>query len=343
MTWSRSIAGCRLAGLAVFLALAWTLACGGSATELPPAPANTPTTIPAAATSAPATLAPTAVAPTNTPAAAMPENASGLEVILATTVLEVGEQRLAFILASSKGLLKDADVTVTPVYLGDGSEDGSAGAMLETSFHLWPYGVRGAYATNIEFDQAGPWRLDINVSGAEASGLATLEIEVVDESPVPALGAMAPLSNSKTLDGVGAIEKLTTDYSPDPDLYRISIAEAVAGPLPTVVVFATPAFCTTATCGPQVDAVTELKDAHTEEANFIHIEIYDNPEEIQGNLDRARITETVDEWGLSALPHWFNESWTFILDAEGRVRGRFEGFATLVELEASLASVSSGG
>ena len=336
MTWSRSIAGCRLAGLAVFLALAWTLACGGSATEPPPAAA---------------TSAPTAVAPTNTPAAAMPENASGLEVILATTVLEVGEQRLAFILASSKGLLKDADVTVTPVYLGDGSgdgpedgpEDGSAGAMLETSFHLWPYGVRGAYATNIEFDQAGPWRLDIDVSGAEASGLATLEIEVVDESPVPALGAMAPLSNSKTLDGVGAIEKLTTDYSPDPDLYRISIAEAVAGPLPTVVVFATPAFCTTATCGPQVDAVTELKDAHTEEANFIHIEIYDNPEEIQGNLDRARITETVDEWGLSALPHWFNESWTFILDAEGRVRGRFEGFATLVELEASLASVSSGG
>ena len=103
-----------------------------------------------------------------------------------------------------------------------------------------------------------------------------------------------------------------------------------------MVVFASPAFCTTATCGPQVDTVSELREKYDGQANFIHIEIYDNPDEIQGDLTRARIASAVDEWGLTQLPHWFNESWTFVLDAEGLVQDRFEGFATLTELEESL-------
>ena len=37
--------------------------------------------------------------------------------IVATTVLEVGEQRLAFLLTTSKGLIKTPSVMVTPVYL----------------------------------------------------------------------------------------------------------------------------------------------------------------------------------------------------------------------------------
>ena len=313
-----------LTGLVILSALAWSLACGG------PTPSPVPPT--AAPTATPAPTPP----PTATPETA--STASDIGAILATTVLEVGEQRLAFLLTSPKGLIKEADVTVTPVYL----EDGSAGPTLDTSFHVWPYEVRGAYATSVEFDRAGAWRLDIDVQGGEASGLTALEVEVATESPVPALGSAAPLSDNKTLGGVSDIGKLTTDYTPDPDLYQLSIAEAVAGPLPTVVVFATPAFCTTATCGPQVDTISELKDANPDTANFIHVEIYDNPDEIQGNLDRARIAPTVNEWGLTALPDWFNESWTFILDAEGRVQGRFEGFATLEELESSLASVLTG-
>ena len=159
---------------------------------------------------------------------------------------------------------------------------------------------------------------------------------------MPGLGTVAPMSQTKTLGTVADIEKLTTDYSPDPDLYQLSIAEAIENPLPSVIVFASPAFCTTATCGPQVDAVSELKNAHQGKANFIHVEIYDNPDEIQGDLSRGEIAPSVDEWGLSALPDWFNESWTFVLDDEGRVRDRFEGFASYTELEDALTEVLPG-
>ncbi len=297
---------------------------------------------PATATvAAPATSAATAPEPTEAPGQSQdnqavsgetPDEGLELNVILATTVLEVGEQRVAFLLATPTGLVKgDTNVSITPVYL----PDDTAGARVDTRFHQWPYGVRGAFAAEVDFDRPGQWRLDITAEGPDG-GSGTVEIEVSEDSSVPFIGSVGPLSENKTLGSVGAIELITTDYTPDLSLYEVTIREAVESPLPAVVVFASPAFCTTATCGPQVDAVSELRESYAGQAHFIHVEIYDNPDEIQGDLDRARIAPTVDEWGLTSIPHWFNESWTFVLDAEGRVQDRFEGFATVVELEESL-------
>ena len=270
--------------------------------------------------------------PPTAPAEQATTQGQELSVILATTVLEVGEQRVAFLLATPTGLVKgDTTVSITPVYLP--GED--SGPRVETRFHQWPYGVRGAFAAEVGFDRPGPWRLDIAAQGPDG-GAGTVEVEVLEDSSVPFIGSTGPLSENKTLGSAGAIERVTTDYTPDLSLYQVTIREAVESPLPAVVVFASPAFCTTATCGPQVDAVSELRESYDGQAHFIHVEIYDNPDEIQGDLDRARIAPTVDEWGLTGIPHWFNESWTFVLDPEGRVLDRFEGFATATELEEAL-------
>ncbi len=255
-----------------------------------------------------------------------------LNVILATTVLETGPQRVAFLLTTQTGLVKDSSVEFTPVFV----PDNDAGETVATRFNEWPYGTRGTFVTEVEFDRPGTWRLDIMAEGPDATGWAAHEFEVLEQSPVPAIGAAAPLSDNKTLSAFGDLALITTDYSPDESLYQVTVREAIEGPLPTVVVFASPAFCTTATCGPQVDTVSELRVKYDGLANFIHVEIYDNPDEIQGDLTRARIAATVDEWGLTMLPHWFNESWTFVLDSDGTVKDRFEGFATLLELEESL-------
>ena len=239
---------------------------------------------------------------------------------------------MAFLLTTQTGLVKDSSVTFTPVYV----PGNDAGEAVATRFHEWPYGTRGTFVAEVDFDRPGTWRLDIAADGPDATGWGVQEFEVLEDSPVPGLGAAAPLSDSKTLAALGELALITTDYSPDESLYQVTVREAVEGPLPTVVVFASPAFCTSATCGPQVDTVSELRAKYDGQANFIHVEIYDNPDEIQGDLNRARIAPTVDEWGLSRLPHWFNESWTFVLDSHGRVHNRFEGFATFAELEESL-------
>ncbi len=278
-------------------------------------------------------------APTAVPqATTAPVDPNAITPILATTVLEVGEQRLAFLLTTSKGLIKTPTALVTPVFL-DGAYGPVPGTTMEAAFNLWPYGIRGSYSTYANFNQAGRWRLDVQVDNPEGDDQVQFEVEVLEKSPVPALGSKALLSLTKTLAGHGAIEEITTDYSPDPDLYQITIKEAVENPLPSVVVFASPAFCTSPTCGPQTDTVTELKEKHPGKANYIHVEIYDNPAEIQGDLDRAEIASVVDDWGLTSIEDYFNESWTFILDADGRIDDRFEGFATVDELEAALLKV----
>lgn len=300
-------------GAAVALIVTLTVACGGAAAAIPtPQPG-----LEAAA-----------------------GEANGIKPILATKELRVGNQRVSFLLVSSKSLIKAPEVQVTSRFLED---DNPVNERKDATFHLWPYGIRGAYSTELTFDRPGRWQLDFSVEDNGSSGETQLVVDVAERSVVPDIGSVPPKSRTKTLKNTGRIEDLTTDFTPDSDLYQLTIEEAVNGGKPAVIVFATPAFCTSPTCGPQVDTVTELKDAHSGAANFIHVELYDNPAEIQGDLSKAVLADAVDEWGLSKLPEWFNESWTFVLDSEGRIQQRFEGFVTLEELEESLLQVLAPG
>ena len=126
---------------------------------------------------------------------------------------------------------------------------------------------------------------------------------------------------------------MTTGSLQDPDLYQVSLDRAIANEKPTVVVFASPAFCQNAVCGPQVDVLQELKNSYKSDANFVHVDFYDNPQEIQGDLDRAVISPAVREWRLPSI------EWTFVIDKQGIVTARFEGFATFDEVNGALQKV----
>ena len=270
--------------------------------------------------------------------------AASLTTILATKDLRVGTQRVSFLLTTPSALIKSPTASVTTRRRdGVGNPVGPVVETKEAEFHLWPYGIRGAYSTELTFDQPGQWQLEVSVLDGESAVSGRLDVDIAEKSRVPDVGSLPPLSRTKILGDGGDVQLLTTDFTPDPDLYQVSIAEAASRGQPVVIVFATPAFCTSPTCGPQVDTVSELKDSHQGEASFIHVEIYDNPDEIQGDLSRARLSEAVAEWKLDQLPDWFNESWTFVLNSEGQIHQRFEGFVTLEELEETLQQVLAEG
>ena len=298
-----------LLGAMAVLTVSWAMACGAAA---PAAPAQEPAAVMLAA------------------------DEGDFTPILATKELGVGDQRIAFLLTSPKALITVPEVKVTSNYLGEGSVEGETKT---APYHVWPYGVRGTYVTDMTFGKPGKWRLDIEFDQEGEPGKTSLLLDVAKDGLVPQIGTVPPLSENKTLQTAGSIEKVTTDYSPDPDLYQLTVAEAVETGLPTVVVFASPAFCTSPTCGPQTDTVSELKDGYQGRANFIHVEIYDNPDEIQGDLNRAAIAQPLYDWGISRIPGWFNESWVFVLHPNGRIAQRFEGYATLDELKSALEPV----
>ena len=272
------------------------------------------------------------VAPTATPT-------GGLSGILATTDLSVGSNRVSFLVLSPTALVDVPQVSVTSNYL---SPSGSSVPKEEASasFHLWPYGTRGNYVTELTFDEPGDWELIVEVEDMSGEvGTARIPLRIRETSFTPAVGSLSPMSVNKTVVDVADLGELTSGWSPDPELYQKTIPQAVGSGIPSVIVFASPAYCTTPTCGPQVETVQEVKELHKDEANFIHVEVYDNPHEIKGDLSQGRYSPVVEAWGITDIEGYLNESWVFILDMTGRIASKYEGFASAAELEEGLLQV----
>ncbi len=247
-----------------------------------------------------------------------------------STDLSRGVNRLVFALRETNVIISEPEVDVSIHY--EGARDAAATGIAR--FQQWPVGGLGVYSTKLDFDRPGPWDLRIEVAGPDGSTRkARALFEVAERSVTPAIGAAAPLSETKTVRDVQALEELTTAQPPNPELYSMSIAEAVSSGTPSVVVFATPLYCETFTCGPQLEVIEGIKDRYEGRANFIHVEIFDKPHLIQGNPRQAPVVPAVADWGLPSEP------WTFIVDGEGRIAAKFEAFTTAREIEEELERV----
>ncbi len=257
-------------------------------------------------------------------------------VAAASQDLSIGPQRFTFyVLDPDRKQIKVPEAEVTTYYLGIDRE--SAGERRETvtaAFRSWPVGDTGLYSTRMNFADAGIWRAEVAITPPGES-LRTVAgfFSVSANSFTPAIGSDAPPSDTKTVGDVASLEEITSSPASDPALYQVSVAQAVASGKPTLIAFSTPAFCTSATCGPQLEVVRKLQADYGEQANFIHVEIYDNPHEIQGDLRNAKHAPAVAEWGLPSEP------WTFVVDRNGKVADKFEAYTTRDELEPSLLAV----
>ena len=265
-----------------------------------------------------------------------PRSVGGVEGILATTDLGLGSNRVAFLLLTPQSLVTVPEVTVTSHRVTEtGTVPETPVQTASARFHLWPFGTRGNYTAHLDFDTPGRWFIEATVAdiGDGSPGSVRIPLHVGSETLTPFVGDRPPLDRpNKTISDVGSLQELTTWSQPDPDLYQMRIADSASTGRPTVVVFSSPSLCTSATCGPQVETVAELKNAYRDRVNFVHVEVYDNPLEIQGDLSRARYADTVVAWGLTKIEGYRNESWVFILDSSGRVAARYEGFAAAEEL-----------
>ena len=295
----------RSAALLAPLAVLWTLACGGDLVE-----------------------------PTPSPSFAVTPEASALQVALGSTDLSVGENRLTFgLIDRDTGPVRDVPVVVSTFRLKPRGPEGPV-QTVDGVFRKWPVAPSGVYTAHVSFDDASAWGIGVSAAlgdGAVRSG--SVRVEVRETSVTPPVGSPAPASRSKTLSDVDGLEELTTDRRPDPSLYELSIAEAIRTGSLAMVLFATPAYCSTSTCGPQIEVVKQLKARFGNRMSFIHVEVYDNPSEIEGDLSRGVISPTVKEWGLPSEP------WTFLIDGDGLVDSKFEAFTTLEELEEAVSGL----
>jgi hypothetical protein len=260
------------------------------------------------------------------------DEATGLRIVFGTPDLGPGRSRVSFALFGADGLVSYPSLHVESRHYPDGArEPYEPGEAATVTFYRFPEGGRGIYVGDLDFPVAGLWSLAVDVPQADGTvAEVVVPVEVGPRFVAPAIGDAAPASVNRTSSDGTPIEALTTASEPDPTLYDMTIAETLAMSRPFVVTFASPAFCTNALCGPQVEVLSELQVEYGDEAEFIHVDLYENPLEIRGDFSLAKRTPVLDEWGIHT------DEWTFVVDATGRITARFEGFAPREEVEPAL-------
>ena len=263
-----------------------------------------------------------------------PADADAVRIELATTDLGVGPNRLAFALIDAdSGPIRGADALVSTFFLGGGQREGPI-QTARAVWRRWPIAQSGLYTANFDFPRPGLWGIAASfVDSLGATRTASARFEAPPKSATPSIGEPSPRSITKLARDYDDIRRITSDPEPDPELYALTVADAIDAHKPFVVTFSTPAFCRSGTCGPQLDVVKDLKNTYWREANFIHVEVYDNPIETHPDFSNARIVRAMTEWGLPTEP------WTFVIDSEGKVAAKFEAFATKDELDEALRAV----
>jgi hypothetical protein len=246
---------------------------------------------------------------------------SELQIVVVADDFAVGRPRLPIVLYDGPEPGADATaVRLTAFDLsGETPVEGWSGPAEGYGDYEVPYWV--AYP---ELPAPGTWGFLASVTRANGSTVeAQFAVAVAESSQSPALGEAAPPSQNRTLATEPDISRLTSGSDPLPALYEMTVAEAIASGRPTVVTLATPAFCQTQICAPVVKSVEAVQATFGARANFIHLEIYQDFQELI-------LADEVAEWGLTSEP------WTFVLDETGRVAARLGGPVSPRELESAL-------
>ncbi len=179
------------------------------------------------------------------------------------------------------------------------------------------------YVANTPFDQAGQWGVEIDATltdGTTASIQAPFK--VLEQSQSPGIGTTPPASRNDTFDTNPDLESLCS-RTPACPLHDKVIGDVLGKGRPLVVMFSTPAFCTSRFCGPVLEVLLAQVPAYEDRIDFVHIEVW---QDFQLQIQRP----ATGEWGLPTEPY------TFFMDKSGKVVGKFEAIFGQDELTSAL-------
>jgi hypothetical protein len=257
-----------------------------------------------------------------TPAASTKQD--GWTPILPSSDLAVGPNRFLYAVLDDRNRpIRDARVHLRFFDLSAGDSPPLAEA--DAPFRGQGLGDKGVYVARVDLPKAGTWGVEAQVERPDGTRKALRSrFEVAARSKTPAVGAPAPPSRQPLLKDAADPRVVCT--APTPCAFHdLTVADALALDRPALLLFATPAFCTSAVCGPDLETVQSIEPELRGRVTFVHLEIYADPP----TLDKPH--QHVVEWGLPSEP------WVFLLDRTGKVADKLEGGITADELREVLA------
>jgi hypothetical protein len=240
-------------------------------------------------------------------------------LISGTSDYAVGDVRVSFLVVR-----RNARQVVAPRALVHVARSLSARPFERAWARLEHTGPNPIFVAHLTIRRPGRYWIVAAPTGSRVRGLGTLDVRAASQSPL--IGAKAPPSRTPTIASThGHFAELTTRTPPDKGLLRYSVAGSLAAHKPFVVVFATPKFCTSRTCGPVVDVVDAVRRRlrHTG-VRFIHVEVY------KGNNPTLGLNAFMRQWRLPSEP------WIFLVGADGRIKAKLAGPVSVGELAAAV-------
>lgn len=229
--------------------------------------------------------------------------------------LSGSDRRYAFGVATKDNQpLEDAELQVR-VRDMDGTE--LAGPFSATFVeHSGPLGL---YLTHI--DVADPGRFLVEVSDGQRIGEVAINVVDPGNSVLPTPGDEAIVTATPTAQEPMGMEELCTLQPDDCGMHEVSLDEALAAGRPVMLLFATPAYCQTAMCGPAVEMLDEVRtDGDWGDVAFVHVEIFADAGQT--------LSPPVQEWDLPTEP------WLFAVGGDGVIVERMDGIMVADELRA---------
>ncbi len=229
----------------------------------------------------------------------------------------------------AKGMIHDAVVHFRYFDLSDPAKP-TLESEADAVRYQTPEGLTTYYAQEREFKRAGDWGVEVQARLPDGTALdKRIGFRVLTDTPTLKVGAKAPALKTRTAADVdNDLKRLSSATTPNPAFYRVMLAQAITSGKPTVLVFATPAFCQTRMCGPTYDVVSAVQKKYSDAANFIHVEVYSglpNPAANGFQLDVA-----MKAFGPTTEP------WVFVIDKNGVITWRAEGPVSEGEIDQRL-------
>ena len=292
------------------------------------------------------------------PAATAPSAAAAnVEPVFAFSEAIAGKNRIAIGLVHNNTPLNEPKAKVHLRFFNLDSSNPQQ-VVAESDATYYGQGLPAAfYVAYPNFDKPGNWGVEIQTQlpGQAQPSVSKQRLEVKERSNVPNIGDPAIATKTLTVKDVPDVAQLSSGPNPDPAMYQISLDQALTSGKPTALLFATPAFCRTATCGPSLEVMQGLQKIYGDRVNFIHAEVYKYPfdqsvnlqakAEAQAAQEKRPLTAEEARAGLSdAMVAWrlASEPWLFLIDAKGIVAARYEGGLTKEELGPALEKLIAG-
>jgi hypothetical protein len=297
----------------------------------------------AAACGSSATPTPTGSAAGRSPVTPGGSAASDVLPALTSSEVSVGPNRmlLSFLDVTGTKPAGSPDRKLSVAFTGPGGEKIAA----QQATFIWAIeGFSGVYIVHATFPTAGAWTAEFTTS-APGSPERTIPFgfDVQARKHVLGPGDPAPSVPTPTISSVGGdVGKVSTDPKPLNRFYETSEADALAAKKPFVLIFATPKFCVSSTCGPTLDKLKPIAAAHPE-MTFINVEPYllkDDQGQLQPDRDANgdfQAAPATDAFRLQSEP------FVFVVGADGKISATFELVFAPEEIEAAIQAVEKAG